>query len=146
MQVVSHNVQKKLAAVPAHCISMSIRADPVQDQRKGQGLNEETITTIASVAERHAIPGVLTDHQRDEALAAIELFRALSPTFLDESAHIIQGGTSDNATLFHAATNGARISTALTQICKALWTLEDAVHARRTAQIARMGKEEDTHA
>jgi len=103
----------------------------------------DNIPLVLAVADSLSSSSGLTDLQRDGALQAIESFRALSPCFLDAAQQIISEGSTENAELFSAGTQGARLATTLTKICKALWTLEDDVFAQRSARIAEMawGKE-----
>jgi len=103
---------------------------------------EDNIPLVLAVADSLATPGNLTDSQREEALQAIESFRALSPRFLESAEQILGvGGETSNAELFSVTTQGARASVALSKILKALWILEDGVFQRRNDEIAVMGKE-----
>lgn len=103
----------------------------------------DNIPAILAVADSLSSSSGLTEQQRTEALQSIEVFRALSPTFLDSAEKLIQEGSTESAELFSASSQGARLATNLTKICKALWSLEDDVFSQRSARIAEMawGKE-----
>lgn len=102
---------------------------------------------FASIDHKTLSSPILTGEQRADALQAIALFRELSPQFLDNAEQIITGKATNSAELFNAACTGSRVDSAMTQTLKALWAMEDAVFAQRSAAIATMAwdKEEATN-
>ncbi len=103
------------------------------------------IPAILAVADSIALPVLLTDQQRAEALEAIALFRAISGEFTERAEEIIADGTQDSTELFNVAMAGAHISTAHLKICRALWAMEEAVFEQRRTTIAAIGKEGSTN-
>lgn len=103
------------------------------------------IPAILAVADSLAPLGTISEQQRQQALQAIEAFRAMAPQFLDEAMRIIQAGNIKDIYEVVRVTNlSCHLSTALTKICEPLWTMERAEFQRGVNAI--QGKGESKHA
>jgi len=104
----------------------------------------DDLPVVMAVADRTAIHGPLTDHQRIATLQAIEQLRLSMPVFLDNAQRLINGNVDDAMSVHRVAVQGHGQARTLHDVCRAIWAIENDAIAQNRLGNPPLGREE-TH-